>query len=476
MRTLGVVAAVSLPMLIVAPFVSPTYRGYAHDYGAFSDRLGRFGREIVDLDGDGFSAVFGGFDCDDFDESRNPGVVEAKDGKDRNCNGVVRPMNPAPADVGLAPASGDPDAAPGSIDRVVIVTFDCFRYDVFRPEVTPNLVRLAAEGLTLTKLYAGGSRTALALPLMMRGSYDAPPVAAALHDAGVTSTVVFAYRHGSLEGNVLDGFEVVRRPPDRDKRYRATEVTDFALADLADPAHARNHLLWAHYFDAHGPRAARMLPADLPRHEPIPGSASDSALYLDEIAYDDSELARLVEGLKRTGDMKRTLLIVSSDHGEGFGTHNVYEHGQSGFDEIIHVPGVVLGPGLGPGRYDHVLSHRDVAATVLGAFGLVARTARAEELGRSLLRLRSAAGAPLHTFVTTYSSSAHVFTWAEAPLMVRIDDDTKLTVAYRDGLQRFFHLRSPEGEYRDVSAEYREETARARRALELYRDIDRPPP
>ena len=174
--------------------------------------------------------------------------------------------------------------------------------------------------------------------------------------------------------------------------------------------------------------------------------------------------------------MKRTLLIVSADHGEGFGTHNVFEHGQSGFDEVIHVPGVVVGPGLVPGRYDHVLSHRDVASTVLGAFGLVARTPHAEDFGRSWLRLRGGGVAPLHTFVTTYSSSAHVFTWAEAPLMVRVDDDAKLTVAYRDGLERLFHLRSPEGEDRDVAADNRDETARARHQLEVYRDVDRPPP
>ncbi|MGH7436396.1 MAG: MopE-related protein [Polyangiaceae bacterium] len=262
MRTLGTLAGVSLVLSLVAPLISPTYRGYAHDYGAFSDRLGRFGREIVDLDGDGFSAVFGGFDCDDLDESRSPGMLEAKDGRDRNCNGLVRPTNPAPPDLGIAPPTGEPDAAPGTIDRVVVVTFDCFRNDAFRPDVTPNLVRIAAGGLTLTRLQAAGSRTALALPLMLRGSYDAPPVAAALHDAGVSSTVVFAYRHGSLEGNVLDGFENVQRPASGDKRFRATEVTDRALADLADPARARKHFLWVHYFDAHGPRAARMLPAD----------------------------------------------------------------------------------------------------------------------------------------------------------------------------------------------------------------------
>ena len=173
---------------------------------------------------------------------------------------------------------------------------------------------------------------------------------------------------------------------------------------------------------------------------------------------------------------KKTLLIVSSDHGEGFGAHNTYEHGESAFDEIIHVPGLVVGPGFEPGRYEHVVSHRDVAATVLGAFGLVAKTPRAEDFGRSWLRLRGAAGAPLHTFVTTYSASLHVFTWSEAPLMAWIDDDAKLAVGYRDGVERFFHLRSPGGESLDLDADFRDEAARARRELEIYRDLDQSPP
>ena len=184
MRTFGAIAVVSVPLIWLAPVLSPTYRGYAEQYGASAGRLGRFGRELLDLDGDGYSSVFGGLDCDDLDETRNPGVREVEDGKDHNCNGVVRSGSPTPAQRGLAPPVGEADAAPGTIDRVVVVTFDCFRFDALDPGVTPNLVRLASSGVTFGKLYAGGSRTALSLPLMMRGSYDSPPVAGRLHDAG----------------------------------------------------------------------------------------------------------------------------------------------------------------------------------------------------------------------------------------------------------------------------------------------------
>jgi hypothetical protein len=475
MRGLGSIVAGSMALWALAPHISPSWRVYARDYGAFSDRMARLCRVLVDLDGDAFSAVLGGTDCDDLDMFRNPGMVE-RVGLDLNCNGIVRPAHPTPEQHGLAPEVGAPDAAEGEIDRVVVVTFDCFRNDAFSPAVTPNLTALASRGVTLTKLYAGGSRTALSLPLMWRGAYDREPVAGLLHAQGVTSSVIFAYNHGTLEGNVLDGFETVQRPPERDRRYRASEVTDLALADLRDPAHARKHLLWAHYFDAHGPRAARFIPPDLQHMAPIPGEGADSALYLEELAYDDRELGRLLEGVEQTGGLARTLVVVSADHGEGFGAHNMYEHGQSAFEEVVHVPGVVVAPGLPPGRYDHVVSHRDVVATVLGAFGLASKTPGAEEYGRSWLRLRGGGGAPLHSFVITYSASAHVFSWEEAPLMVRTDDDAKLAVGYLEGIERLYHLRSPARETRDVDPDYPAEAARDRRELEVYRDIDRRPP
>jgi hypothetical protein len=474
-RRLTTLVSSSLVLWAAAPLVSPSWRVYARDYGTFTERLGRLCRELVDLDGDGFAPVFGGTDCDDLDMFRNPGMVELV-GLDRNCNGIVRPAHPTPEQLGLAPGVGDPDAAADAIDRVVVVTFDCFRNDAFDSAVTPNLERLASTGLTLTKLYAGGSRTAMSLPLMWRGAYDRDPVAGTLHAAGVSSTAVFAYNHGTLEGNVLDGFEVVKRPPERDHRYRASEVTDLALADLSDPAHAHKHLLWAHYFDAHGPRAIRFIPEDLRRFEPIPGESPDSALYLDELAYDDRELGRLLEGIEQTGGLARTLVIVTADHGEGFGAHNVYEHGKSVFEEIIHIPGVFVAPGLTPARYEHVLSNRDVVATVLGAFGLVAKTEGAEEFGRSWLRLRAAGGVPLHDFVINYSASSHVFSWEDAPIMARIDDDTKYAFAYREGIERLYHLRSPAAETRDVAPDNPDEVRRDRFEMETYRDIDRRPP
>jgi arylsulfatase A-like enzyme len=199
-------------------------------------------------------------------------------------------------------------------------------------------------------------------------------------------------------------------------------------------------------------------------------------LYLSQISYIDKELGRLLAGIAETGDPARTVIIISSDHGEGFGLHAMYEHGESAFEEVTHVPGVIVAPGIASGHYDHVASHRDIAATIVGAFGLVAKNPDVEQFGRSWMRLRAAPSATLHDFVITYSAAEHVQAWSLAPMMIRTDDHTKYAVAYRDGLERLYHLDSPDAEWSDVAPWNRTEVAKDRADLELYRDIDSQPP
>jgi hypothetical protein len=475
-RNFAQFAAASVGGLLIAGVVSPNWRVYARDYGAFTERLGRFSRSLLDFDGDGYAAVLWGTDCDDLDPLRNPGVGVEAVGQDRNCNGLKRPATSTPAQRGLAAAFGEPDLPAGAIDRVVLVTIDCLRNDVVSPQVTPNLLRLADRGLRFTKLYAGGSRTATSLPLVLRGGYSLTPVAEVLAHAEISTSVVFGYKHSTIGGNVLGGFESVKRPPVTDHRFRATEVTDFALEDLRAPSNASKHFLWVHYFDAHGPRALRVLPRDTPTFPPLAHEDPESSLYLSQISYIDKELGRLFAGIEETGRLDRTIIILSSDHGEGFGRHAMYEHGESAFEEVMHVPGVLVAPGVAPGHYDHIASHRDIAATIVGAFGLVGSTPHIEDFGRSWFRLRADRTAPLHDFVITYSAAEHVPQWSLAPMMIRTDDHAKYAVAYRDGLDRLYHLDSPDPESTDVAPWFRAEVAKDRLELETYRDLDSAPP
>jgi arylsulfatase A-like enzyme len=429
---------------------------------------------MVDLDGDGVSAVAWGTDCDDFDSFRHPSLPEWDDGQDHNCNGKVRPKTSTPSMRGLTPAVGNPDAEPQEFDRAVLVTIDCFREDALTPEVTPNLAKLAARGIRFQKLYSGGARTALSLPLLLRGGYKMPSVTRMLGQAKVSTVSLFGYRHSTLEGNVFDDFQVATRPPIVDHRIRAPELTDLALADLRDPKNATQHFLWVHYFDAHGPRALRVLPTDLPEF-PMPAHELDPemTLYLKQLYFVDRHLGRLIEGIDALPG--RTLLIVTNDHGEGFGQHGVYEHGISSFEQIIHAPGILVAPGIAPGVYPHVLAQRDIAATIAGAFGLVATHPEIETFGRSWLRLRGAPGAPLHEFAVSYETTSPFEHWSDAPMASIVDDDGKFSVSYVDGIRRYFRMNDDPGELHDLTARRPADVARYLDRLETFRDIDTTP-
>lgn len=65
-------------------------------------------------------------------------------------------------------------------------------------------------------------------------------------------------------------------------------------------------------------------------------------LYDAAIAYVDDEIYRLLGALDRTGRLRNTLVVVTSDHGELFGEHGQYGKPERMYDELLHVPLVVV--------------------------------------------------------------------------------------------------------------------------------------
>lgn len=103
--------------------------------------------------------------------------------------------------------------------------------------------------------------------------------------------------------------------------------------------------------------------------EEIPG---ELAAYEGAIAYLDAELSRLFDDLSGRGLLDQTLLIVTSDHGELFGEHGMFDHGQNLYLPAVHVPLVIRYPGPVPAgaRVPNPVSIRDLPATILDLIGL----------------------------------------------------------------------------------------------------------
>jgi arylsulfatase A-like enzyme len=94
-------------------------------------------------------------------------------------------------------------------------------------------------------------------------------------------------------------------------------------------------------------------------------------LYDGEVAGLDAELARLFRRLRRRGLLDDTIVVLTADHGEEFGEHGGMQHGTALYQETVHVPLLVAGPGLPAGQIvtDEV-SLVDVAPTLLGLLRL----------------------------------------------------------------------------------------------------------
>ncbi len=463
---LAVLAVASVGETMTVDSWAPGWRPLDWTIGRYGPRLARACRALVDFDGDGYSPLAWGGDCDDFDPNRNPGHPETRKFRDANCNGIVPPEHPSDADRGLAPAVGNPDLDPIDVDLVLLVTIDCFRLDAFRPDVMPHLWELARHSLRFTRLYTGGSRTKMSLPLVMRGSDSGPPLPTRLEAANIRAMALFGYEDSVLNHQVLAGFKESYVPAHA--RWSARELTNLALAKIHDTAGERR-FLWIHYFDAHYPYYP---PPEYPPEEVPAGFPDEVGKYLANLSYIDNEFSRLMNQLRQDGSLGRTVIIVSTDHGEGFGQHGVPYHGISAFDMLVHVLGLMIGPGIEPGQYNGLVSHRDIPATVMGAFGLVEKQPDVELFGRSWLRLRAAPNGPLHKFVVTRSARAASGDEYSTPMTAIVEGNYKLIETFEDHLQELYNPVADPAELHNLLGEQPREAAKLDDDLQMYRDID----
>lgn len=173
----------------------------------------------------------------------------------------------------------------------------------------------------------------------------------------------------------------------RPLNYTASEVTDRFLrwsATIDD----RPYFAFLNFYDAHQPY---YWPDRNVEGPPQYWFEEDGHAYTGEelgelgdaygraIAHLDRTLGELFEELRRRGTLERTLVIVTSDHGEEFGEHGdrLVKHGYSLYTPGVHIPLIVSLPGVFPegARVSRPVTTRDLPATVLETLGLESRRA-----------------------------------------------------------------------------------------------------
>ncbi|HKE15842.1 MAG TPA: sulfatase-like hydrolase/transferase [Kofleriaceae bacterium] len=184
---------------------------------------------------------------------------------------------------------------------------------------------------------------------------------AAWEDIGGDPAGYLASDDGSLAGALAGWLD---RAPDRSRPFFATLLTSATHHPYAMPPAA----------EARARAAGRAAASPRDRHARL-------------VEEEDLLLGQVRALLRQRGLDRRTIVVVVGDHGEGFGDKGVRQHDNNFYEEGLHVPWVMAGPGVAHARMAGDASLVDVTPTILEIVGAPLTPVAARSLpGRSLLR------------------------------------------------------------------------------------------
>ncbi len=311
--------------------------------------------------------------------------------------------------------------------NVILVTIDTVRADHLscygHPRRTsPHIDALAERGVLFESCVAQGPWTLPTMASIHTGLYPAEHganrssnrlgseqdmLAEAFRDAGYTTLAVISNNFVNASYGFNQGFD------EFDQRYvqdhegtSSPAITDTAI-ELMETYGSDPFFLWVHYFDPHHDYIAQSeFPVPIEYAGPWPSTldvgylnrlrgdlnATDldylSWVYGSEIYLTDLHFGRLLSHVETLGLSDRTIVAVTSDHGEEFYERQEFGHGKKLYEELVHVPLVLFDPRT-PGLISSgAPKHRSLSNRV--------RTpVEVRSLGRTLLDL---AGADNATF------------------------------------------------------------------------------
>ena len=244
------------------------------------------------------------------------------------------------------------------------------RGTLFERVVAPSPWTIPSHMAMLTGIHPEALGMARAIGKTPRLSPRRTTLAERFRDDGFVTVAFTATGPMRAKNGFADGFFLYQEAYNRGDLIRRDLDTNSYLATRWLREHgAEPFFLFLHTYEVHAPYGhSRYVDARIPPD----GVEERHATYASGIAFTDRHLDLFLQDLEQLGLTEETLIVVTSDHGEAFREHGEYElHGDTLYDELLHVPLLLVGPGIPAGRrVVQQVPLLDLYATLADYFGL----------------------------------------------------------------------------------------------------------
>lgn len=239
---------------------------------------------------------------------------------------------------------------------------------------------------------------------------------------------------------------------------RAEVLNKKAISWLYD--NPNNFFLWMHYMDVHWPcYPRRRIISPLERlhvynlnnkKTPAPEEINELIdLYDGEINYVDEMIGSFLRILKQSHILDNTFVVITADHGDEFMERGHFGHTFALYDELIHVPLIIIGPELEGQVISQQVSLLDLAPTILDMFKIEKPKAF---LGNSLLplvRRRRRAKARNAEAISETSDIDVTMKQPSMPSKLQLDANRRI-ISLRTGKWKYIYTKGKRDELYDL--------------------------
>lgn len=313
--------------------------------------------------------------------------------------------------------------------NIIIIAIDALRPDHlgcygYNRNTSPNIDKLAGEGIRFTQAIAPGGWTFESVPSILTGTYSFVHQICGSSPAPINHNIKTLPQELSTHNyqTAIFSNQPVLKIIDTSNYFQElfldkgtldhkATITEYSLTNniqawLGEKGTEAPFFLYIHYWGCHVPYRPPAPYKDMfshdrysKKHKTVPISTLNTedrmfdgkgripyvlaennitdmhyyiAQYDGVISYVDSQIGRLMGTLKKLKLYKDTVIILISDHGEMLGEHNMYFFHTGGYEENIRVPLIIRFPKLFPGgkKVSTQVSLIDIAPTILEIIGL----------------------------------------------------------------------------------------------------------